>query len=101
MEFFSRAHAHAILLYSVKASKSVMRSLRRNMIYQGQILILNAKFLSSLPLVLFLFSRIFLYFSLKCGSRNIGNDEQSGYWEDHVAAQPVICHLWNAAPQRF
>ena len=49
------------------------------MVFQAQILLLNAKFLALLPLVLFLFPRIFLYFSLNCGSRNVGNnDEQSG-----------------------
>jgi len=53
--------------------------LRRNIIFQVQILLLNAKFLGLLPLVLFLLPWIYLYFSLNCGSRNVGNnDEQSG-----------------------
>ena len=53
--------------------------LRRNLIFRAQILLLNTEFRLSLPLVLFLFSQIFLYFCLNCGSRNIGNnDKQSG-----------------------
>jgi hypothetical protein len=53
--------------------------LRRNLIFQAQFLLLNAGFLLSLPLVLFLFSQIFSYFFLNCGSRNVeNNDEQSG-----------------------
>ena len=53
--------------------------LRQNMIFQAQILLLDAEFLLSLPLVLFFFSQIFSDFSLNCGGRNVGNnDEQSG-----------------------
>jgi hypothetical protein len=52
--------------------------LHQNSIFQAQISLLNAEFPLSLPLVLFLFSQIFLYFSLHCGGRNVGNnDEQS------------------------
>jgi hypothetical protein len=50
--------------------------LRRNSIFQAQISLLNAEFLLSRPLVLFLFSQIFLYFSLHCGGRNVGNNNE-------------------------
>ena len=50
----------------------------QNLIFQAQTLLLKAEFWSSLPLVLLLFSQIFSYFFLNCGSRNVGNnDEQS------------------------
>ena len=86
--FYSLARSFFIF----ETSKFVTTGCVKNMIFRAQILLLNVGFLSLLPLVLFIFSRIFSYFSLNCGSRNF--DGQSGRsWQDHVAAQPwVICN---------
>jgi len=53
---------------------ALVSELRRNLIFQAQIFLLSAELLSSLSLVSFLLSQLVLYFSLNCGSRNVGNN---------------------------
>ena len=61
VDFFSRAHPHTI-----QDSQIYIKELCQN---QAQILVIT-------PFTIILFSQIFLYLSLNCGSRNVGNNDE-------------------------